>query len=50
MQDKSNSKRIEDYKARLDALRRALREGEKSGIADYSLEEIIEELEKENLD
>lgn len=48
MEDKSDFKPKEDYKAKLDALRRALIEGEESGFADYSLERIIADLDKEN--
>ena len=39
---------LEEREVKLDALRHALKEGEESGLADYSLEGIIEELDKEN--
>jgi len=48
MEDKSDFKPEEDYKAKLDTLRQALKDGEESGFGDYSLEEIIKELDKEN--
>ena len=39
---------LEEREVKLDALRRALKEGEESGFADYSLEGLVEELDKEN--
>jgi antitoxin ParD1/3/4 len=38
---------LEEREARLTALREALREGEESGRADYSLQELIAELDGE---
>jgi antitoxin ParD1/3/4 len=38
---------LEDTESKLERLRRLLDEGEKSGIADYSLESIIAELDNE---
>ncbi|MBS0588627.1 MAG: type II toxin-antitoxin system ParD family antitoxin [Proteobacteria bacterium] len=38
---------LEEHEIKLEALRHALIEGEKSGIADYSLQAIIDELERE---
>jgi len=38
---------LEEREARLTALRQALREGEESGRADYSLQELIAELDGE---
>ncbi len=39
---------LEEREVKLHALRKALHEGEESGSADYSLEGIVEELDKEN--
>jgi antitoxin ParD1/3/4 len=39
---------LEEREVKLDALRRALKEGEESGFTDYSLEGLVEELDKEN--
>ena len=39
---------LEEHEIKLSALRRALQEGEESGFAEYSLSELIEELDKEN--
>lgn len=39
---------LEEREVKLNALRKALHEGEESGLADYSLEGIVEELDKEN--
>ncbi|MER0203430.1 MULTISPECIES: type II toxin-antitoxin system ParD family antitoxin [Nitrosomonas] len=39
---------LEEREAKLEALRRALIEGEKSGTSDYSLQGILDELESEN--
>ena len=39
---------LEEREARLEALRRALTEGEQSGPADYSLQNILDELESED--
>ena len=47
MEDKFNIELVEDRKAKLDALRQVLKEGEESGFVEYSLEGIIEELDKE---
>lgn len=38
---------LEEQETKLVALRRALKEGEESGAADYSLEGLIEELDSE---
>ena len=38
---------LEEREIKLNALRRALKEGEKSGFADYSLNGMIEELDNE---
>jgi antitoxin ParD1/3/4 len=38
---------LEEREAKLNALRQALREGEESGRADYSLQELIAELDGE---
>ena len=38
---------LEEREAKLTALRQALREGEESGRADYSLQELIAELDSE---
>jgi len=37
---------LEEQETRLEALRRALKEGEESGRADYSLQSLIEELDQ----
>lgn len=39
---------LEEQATRLEALRRALKEGEDSGRADYSLQGLIEELDQES--
>lgn len=39
---------LEEREIRMEALRRALKEGEDSGFTDYSLSELIEELDKES--
>jgi antitoxin ParD1/3/4 len=39
---------LEEREAKLEALRRALTEGEQSGPADYSLQNILDELESED--
>lgn len=39
---------LEERETRLEALRRALIEGEESGTSDYSLQSILDELESEN--
>lgn len=39
---------LEEHETKLEALRRALIEGEKSGTSDYSLQGILDELESEN--
>ena len=39
---------LEEQETRLEALRRALREGEESGRADYSLASLTEELDRES--
>ena len=39
---------LEEHELKLAALRRALQEGEESGFADYSLNELIEELDGED--
>jgi len=39
---------LEEREAKLEALRRALIEGEESGTSDYSLQSILDELESEN--
>lgn len=36
---------LEEREAKLEALRRALVEGEQSGLADYSLQNVLDELE-----
>jgi antitoxin ParD1/3/4 len=38
---------LEERESKLEALRRALTEGEQSGPADYSLQNILDELESE---
>lgn len=38
---------LEEREAKLEALRRALIEGEQSGTADYSLQNVLDELESE---
>ncbi|ETW93076.1 MAG: antitoxin [Candidatus Entotheonella factor] len=38
---------LEEHEMKLAALRQALKEGEDSGIADYSLEELLDELDNE---
>ncbi|GAB1720495.1 MAG: antitoxin [Nitrosospira sp.] len=39
---------LEEREAKLEALRCALSEGEQSGLADYSLQNILDELESED--
>ncbi|CAE6493874.1 antitoxin ParD1/3/4 [Nitrosomonas nitrosa] len=39
---------LEEREAKLEALRRALIEGEQSGSADYSLQNVLDELESED--
>lgn len=39
---------LEEQETRLEALRRALKEGEESGRAKYSLQSLIEELDQES--
>ncbi len=39
---------LEEHEVKLEALRRALIEGEESGTSDYSLQSILDELESEN--
>lgn len=39
---------LEQQETRLQALRQALKEGEESGRADYSLERLIDELDRES--
>lgn len=39
---------LEEREAKLEALRRALIEGEQSGTADYSLQDVLDELESEH--
>ena len=39
---------LEEREAKLEALRRALIEDEQSGIADYSLQNVLDELESEH--
>jgi antitoxin ParD1/3/4 len=39
---------LEEQETRLEALRRALKEGEESGRADYSLQSLVEELDQES--
>lgn len=39
---------LEERETKLEALRRALIEGEESGTSDYSLQNILDELESEN--
>ena len=39
---------LEEQETRLEVLRRALKEGEESGRADYSLQSLIEELDQES--
>lgn len=39
---------LEEHEARLAALRQALAEGEESGPADYSLQDVIAELDEES--
>jgi antitoxin ParD1/3/4 len=38
---------LEEHEVKLAALRQALRDGENSGLAEYSLSGLIEELDKE---
>jgi len=39
---------LEEHAIKLEALRRALQEGEDSAVASYSLPELLEELDKES--
>jgi len=39
---------LEEHETKLAALRQALKEGEESGTADYSLDKLIEELDSES--
>jgi antitoxin ParD1/3/4 len=39
---------LEEREMRLEALRQALKEGEESGLADYSLTGLIDDLDKES--
>jgi len=39
---------LEEHEMKLVALRRALQEGEESGFTDYSLQGLLEELDKES--
>ncbi len=39
---------LEEWELKLAVLRQALKEGEESGFVDYSLGELIEELDREN--
>jgi antitoxin ParD1/3/4 len=39
---------LEEHETRVDALRKALQAGEDSGLADYSLQGLIEELDAES--
>lgn len=39
---------LEEREAKLEALRKALAEGEQSGLADYSLRNILDELERDD--
>lgn len=39
---------LEEHKARLEALRRALIQGKQSGLADYSLTNVLDEPERED--
>ncbi len=39
---------LEEHEIKLAALRRALQEGEESGFTDYSLQGLLEELDKES--
>ena len=39
---------LEEREVKLNALRQALKEGEKSGFVDYSLKGLIEDLDKES--
>jgi len=39
---------LEEHETRVDALRKALQEGEDSGLANYSLQGLIEELDAES--
>jgi antitoxin ParD1/3/4 len=38
---------LEEHEVKLAALRQALRDGENSGLAEYSLSDLLEELDKE---
>jgi antitoxin ParD1/3/4 len=38
---------LEEHEMKLQALRKALQEGEESGFADYSLEGLLQELDRE---
>ena len=39
---------LEERELKLYALRQALKEGEESGVSDYSLNDLIDELDSEN--
>lgn len=39
---------LEEHEMKLTVLRRALEEGEKSGFAEYSLQRLLDELDKEH--
>jgi antitoxin ParD1/3/4 len=41
---------LEEHEMKLAALRRALQEGEDSGFAEYSLQGLLDELDKESAD
>ena len=41
---------LEEKEIKLAALRRALQEGETSGFADYSLDQVMKDLDKESAD
>jgi len=40
---------LEEHETRVEALRKALQEGEESGLADYSLQGVIAELDAEDV-
>jgi antitoxin ParD1/3/4 len=41
---------LEEREVKLNALRQALKEGEKSGFVDYSLKDLIKEMDEESSD
>jgi antitoxin ParD1/3/4 len=43
-----NMRLLEERELKLHALRQALKEGEESGLADYSLNDLIDELDSES--